>query len=391
MLRECWKRVMLPIDYNNMKLFYVCNIDTFFISHRLPLAIRAIEQGYDVTLISAKKDKSNILSSYGIRHIEFPFERAGTNPFHEFRCILKLYKIYRKYKPDIIHHITLKACLLGSLAAKASKNKHVVNAISGFGYSFTGSNAKFVRTIILHLIKIAFKSNTFTFILQNPDDFNYIKSLRIVPENNVFLIKGSGINLETYGYSLPLEKDHLAILFPARILIDKGVLEFLEAAKTLKKHHLKKRIKFILAGDCDQDNPSVLKEEILKQYLESGYIDWIGFQDNMYDVYKNADIVVLPSYREGLPKSLIEACAVGRPIITTDVPGCRECVIDGYNGFLIPVKNSNAIATKLFILIDNESLRLQMGKCGREFAEREFSIENVVNKHFEIYNTINQY
>lgn len=371
-----------------MKLIFVCNIDSFFISHRLPIAIKAKELGYEVTLVAAQKDNSNGLSSYGINFINLPFERSGKNPFHELKCIFKLRRIYKLLNPDIIHHVTLKACLLGSIAAKLSNEKNIINALSGLGYTFTSANHSFLQSIISLLIRYAFKSASFHFILQNPDDLNYIKNLKLVPANNLHLIKGSGINLEQYKYHPPITKSQLIILFPARILIDKGVLEFLEAAQKIKQHIEKSSVKFILAGECDKGNPTVLNEDKINHFLDRGYIEWIGFQKDMYNVYVDSDIVVLPSYREGLPKSLIEACAVGRPIITTNVPGCRECVIEGYNGFLVPPKDSNAIVSKLLELIPNKGLMLQMGKYGRKLAEKEFSIETVVNRHIQIYNEL---
>lgn len=368
-------------------LLYVVNVDSFFISHRLPLAVEAIRRGYNVYVLTRNTGKRNEIESYGIHFVEIPFQRSGTNPFHELQCVFQLFKFYKRLKPDIIHHITLKASLLGSIAAKLSGKYNVVNAISGLGYNFTEGRNGIVQQIVRFLVKTSFKSKYFRFILQNNDDVSYVKSFKLVPDNNVFLIKGSGVNLNEYAYSDVIQKDKLIVLFPARILLDKGVIEFINSAKGIKSKYSDK-VRFVLAGDCDKDNPTVLPEDKLKHYLIDGYIDWIGFQKKMYPIYRESDIVVLPSYREGLPKSLIDACAVGRPIITTDVPGCKECVVDGYNGFLVPQKDSNAISSCLVKLLEDKELRLKFGVNSRKLAEKEFSIVDVVKKTFNIYDSL---
>ena len=367
-----------------MKIAFVVNVDWFFISHRLPLALHAIERGDEVYLLTFDTGRKSELQQKGIHFIDIPFERSGSNPIHELKCIKALSQAYKKIKPDVIHHITLKASLLGCFAAKLAKHKCVVNAISGFGYMFTEDRKGLKQTIVKKLIHLSYKSDTFSFILQNPDDVEAVKSMYLVPENKIYLIKGSGVDLKEYYYSEPEEHPKIVCLFPARILKDKGVIEFIQAAMLLEDEY-KGKVKFILAGDCDEENPAVLHETELKQMLIPGYVEWIGYQKQMIPVYSESDIVVLPSYREGLPKSLIEACAIGRPIVTTDAIGCRECVIDGDNGYLVPIKDSKSIATSLKKLIDSKDLRLRMGKRSRELAVRDFSIDSVIEKTFAIY------
>ena len=366
-----------------MKIVFVTNVDWFFISHRLPLALHAIKEGNKVYLLTADTGKKTEIESYGIKFINVPFVRSGSNPFHELKCVLILRKLYKQIKPDFIYQVTLKASLLGSLAAKLCGQKNVVNAISGLGYNFIDGRDGLLQKTIKLVIRLAYKSKNFSFIIQNPDDLAMIKRLNLVPEENVFLIKGSGIDLKEFYYKNPIENNKVRILFPARILIDKGVMEFLNAAKLIREK-VNERAIFILAGSCDNNNLAVLKEEILLDYLEDGYIEWIGYQQKMFDVYVNSDIVVLPSYREGLPKSLIEACAVGRPIITTDVPGCRECVVDGYNGYLVPAKDIEKMSEYLLKLIGDSELRKELGLNSRKLAEREFSIDKVIEKTFSI-------
>lgn len=376
--------VVHSVQERNMKIVFVVNVDWFFVSHRLPLAKHAIERGDEVYLLTADTGRKAELESIGIHFVDIPFERSGSNPLHEIKCIKALQRAYRKIKPDVIHHITLKASLLGCFAAKRTKQKSVVNAISGFGYMFTEGRKGMMQTVVKKLIHLAFKSNSFSFILQNPDDIKVVRDMKLVPDNNIFLIKGSGVDLNEYKYYEPQKHDKVNCLFPARILRDKGVVEFIQAAMQLKDKY-EGKVEFVLAGDCDEENPAVLHESELKSMLIPGYIEWVGYQKKMIPVYMSSDIVVLPSYREGLPKSLIEACAIGRPIVTTNAIGCRECVSDGENGFLVPIKDSNSIATALVRLFNDEDLRLRMGKKSRELAERDFSIDSVVEKTFAIY------
>lgn len=367
-----------------MKLVIVTNSDWFFLSHRLPIALAAIERGDKVWLLTKDTGRKDEIESKGINFINIPFERSGTNPFHEMKCVYLLWKAYRRIKPDVIHHVTIKSVLLGSLAARMACFSHVVNAISGMGYVFTAGRRGILQTLMKNVMCFVLKKNSYAFILQNPDDQDFIRRMHLVPDSQVFLIKGSGVNLTEYAYVPPIQKEKLQVLFPARILKDKGVLEFISAAHNLRSLY-EDRVLFILAGNCDVENPSVLKESDLSKMLVPGYLEWIGFQKKMKDIYANSDIVCLPSYREGLPKSLIEACAVGRPIVTTDVPGCKECVINKFNGILVPPKQVLPIEEALKSLLNNSVLRLEYGKNSRALAEKNFSIKDVVKSHLYIY------
>jgi glycosyltransferase involved in cell wall biosynthesis len=373
-------------DVKNKTLFFVVNVDWFFLSHRLPLALYAVKKGYGVYLLTADTGRIKELDNSGIHFINIPFKRSGTSIIHELKCIFLLAKYYSRYKPDIIHHVSLKAALLGSLAAKISGRRQVINAISGFGYNFTDSRNGLVQKIIKVMIKIAFKSN-FHFILQNPDDIAMMSGFNLTESSHLVLIKGSGVDLDFFVHSKFLKKEYLQLLFPARILRDKGVVEFIEAAKSISAL-VKGKVVFTLAGSIDTENLASLSKEELVTLLEKGYIEWIGYQQDMCDVYMASDIVVLPSYREGLPKSLIEAAAIGRPIITTNVSGCKECVIDGYNGFLVPPKSASELAKAMLVLIKDENLRLEFGKNSRKLAEKEFSIDSVIRATFNLYENI---
>lgn len=368
----------------NKALFIVVNVDWFFLSHRLPIALAAKEKGYTVTIVSKDTGKREEIEALGLRFINVDFERSGANPLHEFRCIKILYKIYKSEKPDIIHHVTLKASLLGCLAAKLSGIKRVVNAISGFGYNFTDERTGIKQRIIRTMMNMAFKSKKFHFIFQNPDDINQFMKFNFVSESQIHLIKGSGVDLNKFTYEKPISKEKVQVILPARMLYDKGIIEFIQAAKKIKDKVVDKA-EFVLVGDCDTINLSGIKEEDIKREIDVPFLNWIGFKKDIFSVIKNSDIVVLPSYREGLPKSLIEACAVGRPIVTTDVEGCRECVIEGYNGYLVPAKNIETLSEKMEDLINDPEKRTRMGLNGRILAEKNFSIDSVIREHLRIY------
>jgi glycosyltransferase involved in cell wall biosynthesis len=300
--------------------------------------------------------------------------------------LLTLVKYYLKYKPDIINHISWKPIILGSLAAKFTNCKNVVNTISGFGYVFANEQRSLTQKIMRMVIISTFK-NKYNFVLQNSDDYNFVKSLNLVEPSNLTLIKGSGVDINHYAYSVCSDTEYVKLLFPARLLYDKGLMEYIQAARTIR-NFIKGKALFLLAGDCDEGNPASIRKNKLLDLLEDGFIEWIGYQKKMADIYKSCDIVVLPSYREGLPKSLIEAMAIGRPIITTNAPGCNECVINGYNGLLVPVKNVPDLAEAMLTLINDKELRYKFGKNSRLLVEKEFSIDLIVHSTFDLYDKI---
>ena len=369
----------------NKKIVYIVNVDSFFISHRLPLALHALQSGWDVYLLTKDTGKKPELEDYGIKVIDVPFGRTSVNPVEELKCLFVLKKQLKRIMPDVIHNVTWKGCLWGGIAAKLTGNKHVVNALSGLGSVFISKGL--VYRIMGYLAKMSFKDDYSAFIFQNPDDIKWFKSQGYATDDRIYLIKGSGIDLNKFAYKETKPKSKLKVLFPARMLKDKGLLELIEAMKLLRSKY-EGKIELFLAGSCGDANKTAITEEELKALLVDGYITWIGYQKDMYPVYVESDIVVLPSYREGLPKSLIEACAVGRPIVTTDVPGCRECVDEGKNGYLVPVRTSQELADAIEKLVNSPEDRKAFGLASRQKAERDFSIENVISNTFDIYKKI---
>ena len=366
------------------RIIYVVNVDWFFISHRLPLAKEALSRGWKVFLVAKNTGKFAELEDIGIKCIDLDFDRSGRNPIKEVCLIFQLQNIYRKLNAQIIHHVTLKPSIYGTIAAKRAGVKKIINAVSGLGYSFTGNGRSISKIIIINLLKLAFKDRLSSFIFQNPDDKELYNSLGFLTDSNYKIIKGAGVDECLFAYAPPVQKEIICVTLLSRMLKDKGIIEFIDAANLLRDKYDEK-IKFVLVGGIDLENPAHIKEEQLRLLCDQTYIEWQGHRKDVRQVYEESDITCLPSYREGLPKSLVEAMAVGRPIITTDAIGCKECVVDGVNGYLVPVKNSILLAERIERLILNPDMRLEMGKKSREKMVNEMSLSQVIAKTFKFY------
>lgn len=366
------------------KFFMVVNVDWFFLSHRLPLALKMQELGYKVYILTKDTGRKSEIISLGLEFVEIPFERSGRNPINEIRVIRRLTKFFRKHQPDIIHNVTVKPVVYASLAAKWAKlkNSQIINAISGLGYNFINDRQGPVQIILKQLMKFAYSGNV-KFIFQNPDDKAVYEKLGFL-RDNYRIIKGAGVDANEFPYTAPIVKDKIHIVTTARMLGDKGIRELIAAAKLLESRY-KGKVLFQLVGDLDPDNPSALSETEISSAQVEGYLEWKGHRKDVRPILMESDIVCLPSYREGLPKSLIEAMSIGRPIVTTLAPGCKECVDDGINGFLVPTKDVNALAQALEKLILDQSLRESMGKASREKMLRELSLEKVLKDTIEFY------
>ncbi len=370
------------------KILFVTNVDWFFISHRLVIAEEAKKKGFEVIVAAEDTGRSQEIRDKGIIFVNLSFSRSGTNPINEFRTLLKFFNIYNDIKPDIVHHITLKPVIYGTIIAKLLKIKGVVNAISGLGYNFTKGRESLVQKTMLFIMSLGFNRKNLVVIFQNENDQDELISQGIIKSSNVIVrIKGSGVDLEKYHESNFPSFSRIKILLSSRMLWDKGIQELRESSNILKEKYSNK-VEFILAGLADEENKAGVTAAYLEDWDDGNYVRWIGYQKNMFDVYKNSHIVVLPSYREGMPKALLEACAVGRAIITTNAIGCRETVDEGINGFKVPVASSIDLANALEELINNHDLIKQMGHNSRLKAEKEFDIKNVVQKHIEIYNSL---
>lgn len=366
------------------KLFIVVNVDWFFLSHRKEIALSAQKAGYDVTIITNNTGMKTVIEGLGLKVIDLPMSRSGKNIIQELSTLRFFYQLYKKELPDIVHHVGLKTILWGTFAAKLTKVNGIVNAISGLGIFFAEENASVLSKIFVKVLRFSHHRNNLSVIFQNNEDKSLFLNNHIIRENQAFLIKGSGIDLKQFCYTSEPVDGKIKVMLTARMIPEKGIFILSEAAKLLKNEY-KEKVKFIICGGVD-DNPNAIKEEDINAICDGEYISWLGYRTDVLNLLKSSHIVAFPSYyKEGLPKSLIEATAIGRPIITTNSVGCKDVVKDGYNGYLIPIKDSVKLAEKISILIEDKELRIKMGKNSRILAESEFSIDNVIEKHLAIY------
>jgi len=314
------------------------------------------------------------------------FSRSGVNPFLELNFIIQLFKLFSALRPDILHLITIKPYLYGGLVAKLLKVPSVVSAVSGLGISFSSNRLRFkvLRVILYPLYKLAFSHKNQKIIFQNKNDRDILLNWNVVKTSQIEMIKGSGVDLKIFSCSNEPNNKRPVVVFAARLLIDKGVGFFVEAANILNKKGVEAR--YLIVGDIDIHNDNSVPEFLLNQWRDEGIVEVLGYRNDMHKVLSESNIVVFPSfYGEGLPKVLLEASACCRAIITTDHPGCRDAIIPGETGLLVPIKNATALANSIEYLINNRSERLKIGKAGRSLAEREFSDERVASRHIKIF------
>lgn len=365
----------------------VVNVDWFFLSHRKEIAIVARQSGYDVTIVAKNTGRKSEIQKMGFKFHDMPMNRTNKNPLSEIKTFRYLHKIYKQEKPDIIHHVGLKVIMIGGLIAKLTYNYNVINAVSGLGVTFAVGRNNLQKAILVRLLRVCHHSNTVKVIFQNNDDRKIFAENNIISNHQSTLLKGSGVDLRKILYTPEPTRGKIKIIFSARMLVEKGVLTLVEAAQLLKEKY-EKRIQFILCGGLDE-NPLALTKSQVMELTDNDYIIWLGHRNDIKNLLKFSHIAVLPSfYREGLPKSLIEAAASGRPIITTDSVGCRDAVIDGYNGYTVPIKSPLLLAQKLEILIEKTEIRKVFGVNSRKYAEKYFSLQNVIDKHLKLYSEL---
>lgn len=374
------------IDEVVLKLLYVVNVDWFFISHRLPIALRALELGYEVHLAAADSGKRRYIESLGIHFHDVSFSRSSGSLFMEIKVLLQLKRLVNDLCPDIIHAVTIKAVLYTGLIKHISKGRSaLIFAISGLGYVFTSASlrARLTRAFVTLFYRVSLSHNNKYVIFQNDVDEELLTRVAKLKKDERVKIRGSGVDLRVYRYTVQVDTDKIQVVMASRLLKEKGVYDFVEAARLLKGQ---KNIEFVLAGSVDEDSPSAVAEEEIQQWVEEGLIVYLGARDDIPLVFERSHIVTLPSYYgEGVPKVLIEAAACGRPIVTTDNPGCRDSVIEGETGLIVPKKDASALARAILKLAEDAPLRELMGANARLFAEKEFDVRAVVQRHIELY------
>ena len=371
----------------NKKLFIVVNVDWFFLSHRKDVALAAKEAGWDVTIVTADTGKLKDVEALGLKVINLPMSRSGMNIVEELKTLNWLRKLYKREKPDVVHHVGMKTILWGTLAAKFRRVHGVVNAISGLGGFFAEDNKGILAKVMPIVLRFSHARKNLLCIFQNDDDWGlYVKHGIIKHEQGRF-IKGSGVDLNLFCYTPEPSEGKIKVMLTARMIVEKGVFLLTEAAERLRSKY-ESKVQFLLVGGLD-DHPGAITKEQLDAVCDGEYIQWLGYRTDVRELLKQCHIMAFPSYyMEGLPKSLIEADAIGRPIITSNSVGCKETLVDGYNGFLIQPKDVDALTEKLDLLLSDKELRVKMGKNARKYAEDYFSIEVVKERHLAIYDEL---
>ncbi len=366
------------------KLMMVVNEDRFFLSHRKDIAVAAQQAGYDVLIVCKNTGQRQEVERLGLKMLELPINPTGTNVLQELHTFRFLYGLYRRHRPDIVHHVGLKNILWGGLAARMARVPGVVNAVSGLGALFNGEKPSLMTRLVMQGMRTANRRHGVSIIFQNQEDRELFLRHGICRENQCDFIKGSGVDLSEFRYTPDPGGIPVRIIFTARMVREKGTFTLCDAAELLRPE-MEGRVEFLLCGRLSA-GPRAIRKEELEARCDGHYIQWLGLRDDVSKLLRQSHIVAFPSYyREGVPRSLIEAAATGRPIVTTQSYGCKDTVDDGVNGFLVPVRDAKALADKLRLLINDADLRQRMGKAGREKAEKEFDIRNVVRRHLEIY------
>ena len=365
-------------------LVYVITEDWFFASHFLSRSLGSLSANHEVTVITRCHESAAKLRDTGLNFVHFDFSRRGLNPFSEIYTTLKLKSLLTRLKPDIVHNIALKPIVHGTLAARMAGVKNIVNAPTGMGYVFTSTDfkARVVKPFVTTILRFVLSRNGSKIIIENEEDKENLINDRFADREDITLIKGSGVDTKKFTYEHE-PKGEVKVAMISRLLRDKGVYEFIEAAKIIGATD--KLTKFIIRGDSDIGNPTSISEDAIEDLSKSGNIVWLKERTEIAELLKSVHIVCLPSYREGLPMSLIEATAAGRPIVTTDVTGCREVVTDQVNGLLVPPRDGAALAAALLKLINDPEMRKVMGARNREKAEKEFANEIIIDQTLKVY------
>ncbi|WP_306669767.1 glycosyltransferase family 4 protein [Allopusillimonas soli] len=369
------------------RLLMVVNNPAFFLSHRLPIALGAKAAGYEVHIATMDGPSVPQIVRHGLTHHAIPMSRSGKNPAQELATIHALWRLCRTVRPGVVHAVTIKPVLYGGIAARLAGVPAYVAAISGLGFIFTRKKKglDILRLAATGLYRLALGHPNSRVIFQNANDRDVLMRAGVVKAGQAVMIRGSGVDLDRYRF-LPEPPGPPVAVMAARLLFDKGVREFVDAARAAAGHGT--GLRWVLAGSPDPGNPASVTEAQLDGWRKEGVIEYLGECADVAALYARSHIVVLPSYREGLPKSLVEAAACGRAVVTTDVPGCRDAIEPGVTGLLVPAQDARALSEAVLELAEDGAKRSAMGKAGRALAERAFDIEAIAQAHLGIYDTL---
>lgn len=372
-----------------MRLLLFANTDWYLYNFRRSLALALRDEGHDVLLASPDGPYGEKLRALGLRWHPVPMDRRSLNPLQEAQLLLYLVRLLRRERPDVVHGFTIKCAVYGSLAARVAGVPARVSAVAGMGYVFISNapKARLLRLLVRVLFKLALGGRNARLILQNPDDVDLFARSRLVDPGHVRLIPSSGV--DTVRFSPAPSRDsggRLRVLLPARLLWDKGLAEYSQAARLLRERG--SPVDLLLAGDPDPGNPAAVPETEVRAWEQQGLLQWLGHVEDMPTLLRSVDIVALPSYREGLPKGLIEAAASGCALIATDVPGCREVVTHEVDGLRVPVRDGGALAEAIERLVVDGALRRRLADAGRAKAVALFDERIVLAQTLAVYDEL---
>ena len=371
-----------------MKAVLFANTDWYLYNFRRTLALALQRQGYEVLLISPAGPYGDKLRALGLRWESLPMARRSLNPLRETALLWHLVHLLRREQPVLVHGFTIKCAVYGSLAARLAGVPARVNAVAGMGYVFTSPQlkARLLRPVVRSLLRLALGGNGARLILQNADDVALFRRAGLVDEAHIRLIRGSGVNCAQFAagtHARPPGDGRMRVLLASRLLWDKGLAEFVAALRQLRLQGC--TVHALLAGTPDPGNPATVPETTVREWVAEGLVTWLGHVDDMAGLLGSVDVVVLPSHREGLPRTLLEAAACGLPLIITDVPGCREVVSDGVDGLLVPKGDSKALAQAIRRLQENPELARRLGEAARLKARSQFDEHIVIQHTLEVY------
>lgn len=370
-----------------MKILLFANTDWYLFNFRLSFARFLRSQGHDVVMVSPHGPYGERIRADGFRWIALGMERRSLNPFREAANLARLMDVYRAESPDVAHHFTLRCVIQGTLAARLAGVPGVVNAVAGLGFVFVNETpkARLLRPLVRQLLRRACSPRWVQVVLQNQDDLQLFRQMRLSRRDNLSLIRGSGVDISRFAPRPRAQQSApLVVLFVGRLLYDKGIAEFVECARQARSA-LPSGVRFLAAGEPDPGNPASVPPERIGQWRASGDVEFLGHVEDMPALVSTADIVVLPSYGEGAPRSLIEAAACEKPIVATDVRGCREVVQDGVNGLLVPPRDAGALVQALMRLASSPEWRQRMGKAGREHVIAHLDERIVFRETLAVY------
>ncbi|MDT8383275.1 MAG: glycosyltransferase family 4 protein [Gammaproteobacteria bacterium] len=379
----------MTIDRND-KVLLLANTDWYLYNFRLPLANALRERGYEVVLVSPPGEYTCLLQQAGFRWLPLTMNRGSVNPISQVKSIAALVRLYRREKPDLVHHFTIKCVLYGSLAARLTGNPACINAVAGLGFIFSSSSSKalLLRPLIKVLLRILSSGSSSRLIVQNSEDRDRFIASGLVSQKYIRLIRGSGVNTQRFHPSNRNEtRDNYRVLLATRLLWDKGVAEYVEAARILLRDNID--VEFLIAGSSDTGNPGAIPQEQIQQWQDEGVVNVLGHIERMEELLANIDVVVLPTtYGEGVPRILLETAATGLPIVASDTAGCREIVDHQSNGILVAPGDAVELARAIKNLLQTKEERLRMGNAGRVKVLKEFDEQKVIAETLSVYSEL---